>query len=181
MKPIRLVLLATLILFAGCIGQEAAPAAQNQTLPQENAGPGETAPATPEVTGNITAPSSVTAPAEGTTLPPENPSENGTEENGSGIQNPEPQPAIAPAGLSFGNGSYIIALDDASVIPASSEPCGIFSLWSSNGSLIEKMFICPGESEIWRSPDDSSYRIFVVQVAAPYSGSGAWAKVIVFG
>jgi hypothetical protein len=178
MKPIRLVLLATLILFAGCIGQEAHPVAQNQTLPQENAGPGETAPAIPAVSGNLTVSPPENVTAGGNVTPPsENPQDNNTVTP----QNPEPQPMIAPAGLSFGNGSYIIALDDASVIPASSEPCGIFSLWSSNGSLIEKMFICPGESEIWRSPDDSSYRIFVVQVAAPYSGSGAWAKVIVFG
>jgi hypothetical protein len=181
MKQMRLVLLAIFMLFAGCLAQEAAvPATQNQTSSQDAALQANISAPEPEISANLTiaAADGVQMPANETN-PAWNPEGNESSPGNNETQNPEP--VKPPDGLVFGNGSYVLAFDDASVIPASSEPCGIFSLWAANGSLIEKMFICPGESEIWRSPDDSSYRIRVVQVAAPYSGSGAWAKVIVFG
>ncbi|MDD5172446.1 MAG: hypothetical protein PHF60_05420, partial [Candidatus ainarchaeum sp.] len=75
-----------------------------------------------------------------------------------------------------------LVLDDISLIPTSSEPCGIFSVRSgSDGAILDKMLICPGESQNWVSPDGDGYRIFVVKVAAGYGGQEKWAKVIIYG
>jgi len=181
MKPLRLVLLAVFMLFAGCLAQEhTVPATTNQTPSQEAAPQANESAPEPEISANLTI-----AIADETQIPGNetNPAGNpdGNESPQGDNETLNPGPAKPPEGLVFGNGSYILAFDDASVIPASSEPCGIFSLWTTNGSLIEKMFICPGESEIWRSPEGASYRIKVVQVAAGYTGSGAWAEVFIFG
>ncbi|MCI0503717.1 hypothetical protein L0Y65_03320 [Candidatus Micrarchaeota archaeon] len=195
----RLILLALMLLLAGCLGQEAAPPAQNQSAAQDAmtsanpVPPQDNATAIPEASGNLTVAPSDSPPAGGSiTSPSENPqgNETGTPQNHApdgtsppalGAEDPKPGTRNPPEGLAFANGSYVLAFDDASVIPVSSEPCGIFSLWAINGTLLEKMLICPGESEVWASPEGATYRIEVVSVAAGYSGAEAWAKVIIFG
>ena len=86
-----------------------------------------------------------------------------------------------PEGILFGNSSYLLVLDDVSVVPVSDEPCGIFSIrHSADGSVIEKLFICPGDSQYWTSEEGNSYRIYVVKVAAGYTQEEKWAKVLIF-
>ena len=170
----RLILLVFAIMLAGCVTQETAENSSNLTMPPSISPPANDSQiAMPhlETSGNISAIPDETIPQNET---PESPPINETP------QNPEPQIPRPPEGLSFANNSYVIALDDVSLVPTSAEPCGIFSLWTANGSLIEKMFICPGQSEMWDSPDGGSYRILVIKVAGGYTGH-KWAQVIVYG
>ncbi len=170
----RLILLVFAIMLAGCVTQETAENSSNLTDPPSISPPAndsQIAVPPPETSGNISI------------IPDETPLQNETPEAPQinvTPQNTEPAPPKPPEGLAFANNSYVIALDDVSIVPTSAEPCGIFSLWAANGSLIEKMFICPGQSEMWVSPDGGSYRILVVKVAGGYTGH-AWAQVIVYG
>src|SRR5262249_40849415 len=90
-------------------------------------------------------------------------------------------PPKAPEGLEFPGSNYSLVLDDVSVIPSSSGPCGIFSVRDPSGIILDKLLICPPESDTWRSPEGHLYRIRVDEVAAGYSGGGNWAKVEIFG
>lgn len=84
-------------------------------------------------------------------------------------------------GLYFGNGSYVLVLDDA-VLPAYEGTCGLFSIkYASNYSTITQFIECPAGSETWISPDGHEYRIMVVEVAAGYTKEALWAEVIIFG
>jgi len=170
----RLVLLVFAILLAGCVTQETAGNSSNLTGQPSISPPANDSQAAmppPETSGNITA------------IPDETPAQNETPQAppiNETPQNPEPEIPRPPEGLAFANSSYVIALDDVSLVPTSAEPCGIFSLWAANGTLVEKMFICPGQSEMWDSPDGGSYRILVLKVAGGYTGH-KWAQVIVYG
>jgi hypothetical protein len=170
----RSILLVFAILLAGCITPEAARNDSNQSVlptPQIPAPEAQVSQPIPETSGNISALPDETIPKNET---PESPPINETP------QNPMPETQTPPEGLAFGSNRYIIALDDVSLVPTSAEPCGIFSLRMADGSLIEKMFICPGQSEMWDGPDGGSYRILVVKVAGGYTGH-KWAQVIVYG
>jgi hypothetical protein len=95
---------------------------------------------------------------------------------------PEVPPEPEKKGLAFGGGRYLLVLDDASLVPTSEEPCGIFSIrLASDYSVLDKTIICPGESDTWFDEAGHGYRIFVVKVAAGYSGSGSWADVRIYG
>jgi hypothetical protein len=195
----RFVFFAIVLLLSGCVFQGQPNASVASQPPSQN--PAQEPAAV--VSGNITeiaepAPPPAAPPAEeanGSAVPPaatnESPSqspeqapapENTTapfpQENGSA----QPaSPAEAP-GLEFGNGSYRIVLEDLSVIPASEEPCGIFSIRSAgSGDVLEKIFICPGDSQQWVGPDNHSFRILVVETAAGYTKEARWARVIVYG
>lgn len=160
-----------LLLVSGCI-QQPQENQTNQTPPVMGpanqsppaAPPNVTPPqAPPEITGNITE------------QPP--PVQNGTNQTGNGTAAPQ-----NPKGLLFGDGKYLLVLDDVSVIPSSEEPCGIFSIRNATDySVYEKMLICPPESESWTSPENHIYRIKVLKVAAGYSGGGSWVDVIIYG
>ncbi len=188
-----------LILLSGC--------AQQPQAPPSPASPGQnisnaSQPAVPaQITGNITqnpapppgalanqsanatSPSNTTnttANATNTTLP-----ENGTANNtapspGNGT-NASSANQTVPSGLRFPDSSYTLVLDDVSLIPNSQGPCGIFSIRDQNGSIMDKMLICPPESVYWTAPDGHLYRIRVEKVAAGYSTQENWAQVSIFG
>ncbi|MFN7991104.1 MAG: hypothetical protein U0R44_03005 [Candidatus Micrarchaeia archaeon] len=122
--------------------------------------------AVPAGTGNGTAPQ-----ATANATPAEAPGNPGPNQTG------EP----AKAGLPFAGGKYRIVLDDVSTIPTSAEPCGIFSITDQTGSVLEKMLICPPDSETWTDQDGRTFRIRVLKVAAGYSHQVTWAQVIVVG
>lgn len=87
-------------------------------------------------------------------------------------------------GLPFGNGAYLLVLDDVSVSHDTLSPCGIFSIrYAENASVIKGSdFIgCPPDSHQWRSPSNASYRIRIEKVAAGYSEQAMWAQVSIFG
>lgn len=179
MRPSTIALFIAFALFFGCTVQGTANSAQNDsgktTVPNPPAeqganitAPPSVPPAPTEASANISAPP--TLPHTPTT------NETGPADSANGTANPAPE----QDGLSFGNGSYFIALDDVSLVPTSQEPCGIFSLHSSEGELLDKLFICPGQSETWEGPDGASFRILVVKVAGGYAGT-KWAQVIVYG
>jgi hypothetical protein len=174
------------LLLAGCLSQEAAqagPEAPQQPAPAQQASP--PAGPVPEISGNISA--ATQAHADAAAPEPENDTDISANGPGADSEAPErPQNASGPDGsetggaLAFAGGNYTIMLDDVSIIPVSTEPCGIFSLHEKDGSLIEKLLICTGESEYWQSPGGGTYRIHVLKVAAGYSGN-KWAQVIVYG
>ena len=152
------ILLMALLLVSGCLQ----PAPQNMT---EN----ETPPfKTPPMHFNR---SPLPQPPQVPPAPPP-PPVNQTPANQTPPTEPEPEP---PAGWHFG--PHILVLDDVSVIPNSDEPCGIFSIRdASDDTVLDKKIICPGESAYWEG-----YRIFVVKVAAGYSGGENWADVRIYG
>lgn len=85
-------------------------------------------------------------------------------------------------GIPFANGNYLLVLDDVSYPTTSAEPCGIFSIaHAGNLSVAERLIICPGDSKSWVSPDGHGYRILVKEVAAGYTKETMWADVIIFG
>ena len=160
-------------------GNITAPPRQNQTTPESG---NESNPSTNQSTpqpGNQT--NQTTNPQQNQTTPQPGNQTNQSASNENPPEETPPQPAI-PQGLAFGNGSYLLVLDDVSIIPTSSGPCGIFSVrLASDGSVLDKMLICTGESENWVSPDGGSHRILVVNVAAGYGGQEKWAKVMIYG
>ena len=161
---------ASFLVVLGCVSQpienktnetNISPPSVNVTAPPANI--------TPIISGNITE-------------TPESPTPNITITNQTDPEEPQtpevPPEEIPekPKGLAFG-GKYLLVLDDVSIIPTSDEPCGIFSILdSSDYSVLEKEIICPGESKMF-----SGYRIFVVKVAAGYTGGGNWADVRIYG
>lgn len=168
--------LVLVLLFLGCL----------QQTPPVSLTPNETTPATPPVNVtplsppvNITNESvagSVSEAIEGNiTIQNQSVDENQTNES---VQ--PGAPALEPAGIAFANGRYILVLDDVSV--TSSEPCGIFSVrYAENGSVIDRLLICPPNSQNWLSPEGALYRIYVIKVAAGYAHEENWARVIIFG
>ncbi|MFH0884696.1 MAG: hypothetical protein V1861_03220 [Candidatus Micrarchaeota archaeon] len=181
----RCIPIALFILLVGCLGANP----EQPQLPNESAPPPQPAPqpsaqqanqtSEPFVSGNITA--LPETPAANATNASDNQGGNNTTTVAPIPPERPPQPE-KPEGLLFANGSYSLALDDVSVIPTSEEPCGIFSIrHPANGTVIEKFFLCPGESQNWESPEGGSYRILVVEVAAGYTKEAKWARVIIFG
>ncbi|HSB46370.1 MAG TPA: hypothetical protein VLD37_00010 [Candidatus Bilamarchaeum sp.] len=169
----KFVALALLVLLFGCIS-ETNPAA-NVTHPA-NVSPSNTTPPA-NTSANVTPP-----PIAGNITEAPKPSTNQTApENDSNVTPPPPAPENPP-GLAFGGGRYLLVLDDASVVPSSKEPCGIFSIrLAEDYSLLDKTIICPGESFVWRDESGHAFRIFVVKVAAGYSGTGSWVDVRIYG
>lgn len=83
-------------------------------------------------------------------------------------------------GLVFGEGDYILVLDDLSLDKP--EPCAIISIYDSNTQeQLEQAKICPGEEYYWTSPENHVYRIVVIETAAGYSYGAAWANIIIYG
>ena len=162
------------LLLAGCLQQ---PPAVSLT-------PNETPIATPPV--NVTPPATITneSVAGGSVSIEGNITvQNSTAINESANETANesvPSGPATPAGIAFANGSYLLVLDDVSV-SGPSAPCGIFSVRYSNGSVIDRLLICPPNSQNWLSPEGSTYRIYVIEVAAGYTHEENWARVIIFG
>ncbi len=169
----RIVIIAlAMLLLLGCIQQpreNPAPASgspnasvqvQNQTPPAQNITPGEAV----INESNITAQNASTASVSNMS--------NGT------IPNATANATVQRPALPFGN--YSLVLDDVSIVPSSSEPCGIFSITALNGSVMDRFVVCPPQSRTWIAPDGHAYRIFVKKVAAGYGGV-EWADVTIFG
>lgn len=183
----RIVLIPlTMLLLLGCIQQppENPAPAPNATVPAQNQTPhprqNETGVQNTPQTGSVINESNITARNAGTvgvsnlsngTL------SNATLPNVTGPSAPENATAQRPV-LPFGN--YSLALDDVSIIPSSSGPCGIFSISAGNGSVMDRFMVCPRQSRTWIAPDGHAYRIFVKKVAAGYGGV-EWADVTIFG
>ncbi|MDD5340285.1 MAG: hypothetical protein PHV13_03475 [Candidatus ainarchaeum sp.] len=169
----RIMLIAlSMLLLLGCTQQptenptpangtpNATVPADNQTQPVQNLTPGESVINESNMTAQNASTGNVSNISNGT-LP--NATANAT--------------APLPAGIQFGN--YSLVLDDVSIIPSSSEPCGIFSI-AANGTVVDRFVACPGQSRTWIAPDGHAYRIFVKKVAAGYGGT-EWADVTIFG
>ncbi len=189
----RLLVLAVIaLMLSGCLQQAAPP--QNATPPQPQPIPpsvNTTPPVQNQTSGNISQ-----APPP---LPPNitlNQTGNQSQGNRSGNATTSNQTSnqttnytstsnttvpAKPAGLPFPDSSYSLFLDDVSLVPTSSEPCGIFSIRDSNNSIMDKLLICPPESADWTSPEGHLYRIRVDEVAAGYTMQTNWAKVEIFG
>ena len=151
-------LLMALLLISGCTQKAPENVTENETPfktpPMHfNRSP---LPQPPQVPANVT--------------PPPPPANESPPANETPPEEPEPS-----KGWHFG--PHILVLDDVSVIPNSDEPCGIFSIRdASDDTVLDKKIICPGESAYW-----AGYRIFVVKVAAGYSGGENWADVRIYG
>jgi hypothetical protein len=181
----RIVLVTlALLLLLGCIQQP----------PAENVTPGS--PAKVNTAGNsmpnVTAPQNQTPPAQNTTgnesvinesnITVQNASipGNATIPNATNLTTPNETSSAAGQHPTLPFGDYSLVLNDVSIVPASSAPCGIFSITAANGSIMDQFVACPRQSHTWIAPDGHAYRIFVVKVAAGYGGV-EWADAIVFG
>lgn len=166
---IMLIVLATLLLL-GCIQQPPVNPAPNATAPEQN----QTPPPHQNETGVENVPQNESVINESSIT-----AQNLSAGNASNITFPNATAnatAQRPA-LSFGN--YSLVLDDVSIVPSSSEPCGIFSI-TANGTAVDRFVACPRQSRTWIAPDGHAYRIFVKKVAAGYGGY-EWADVTIFG
>ncbi len=186
-KPRHLLALSAiaLILISGCT--------QSPASPGQNISNASQPPVPAQATGNITqnpAPppgalagqNNTTASANNTNVsaPPPANSTNNTVPS-PGADNTSSANQTVPAGLQFPESNYTLVLDDVSLVPNSQSPCGIFSIRDANNSILDKMLICPPDSEYWTAPDGHLYRIRVEQVAAGYSTEQNWAQVSIFG
>ncbi|MBI5227208.1 hypothetical protein HY988_01350 [Candidatus Micrarchaeota archaeon] len=98
-------------------------------------------------------------------------------ENGTSNKTSKPK-----SGLVFGDGPYLLFLDDISTNSDTNSACGIFSIsYAENQSEITRLLICPGVSDYWRSPDGHTYRIFVEKVVPGYTKESNWAQISIFG
>lgn len=85
-------------------------------------------------------------------------------------------------GIHFGDNKYILVLIDISMQRNEIGYCALFEIVEvENGSSLQKMQICPGDDATWASPEGMVYRIKVFDTAAGYSGRARWAKVAVYG
>jgi hypothetical protein len=91
------------------------------------------------------------------------------------------QGAIQPEGLPFPGSNYSLYLDDVSLVPNAQAPCGIFSIRDPSGAVMDKLLICPPDSEYWTSPEGHMYRIRADEVAAGYTKTANWAEAEIFG
>ncbi len=183
----RIVLITlAMLLLLGCIRQptENPAPAPNATVPAQNQTPpprqNETGVQSTPQTESVINESNLTIlnPGVGNVSSPGNGTlSNATLPNVTGPSAPENATARRPV-LPFGN--YSLVLDDVSIIPSSSEPCGIFSIVAGNGPVMDRFVICPRQSRTWVAPDGHAYRIFVKKVAAGYGGV-EWADVTIFG
>jgi hypothetical protein len=172
----RIVLIAlSVLLLLGCIRQPpenpppasypANASASSQPPPAQNITPGESVINESNITARNASTGSVSNLSNGT-LPP------------APLPDATTNATVQRPALPFGN--YSLVLDDVSVIPSSSEPCGIFSITAVNGSIADRFVVCPRQSRTWIAPDGHAYRIFVKKVAAGYGGV-EWADVTIFG
>ncbi len=186
----RLLVLAVIaLMLSGCLQQPEPAPPGNATTPQPQPAPppaNATPPAQNQTSGNISqAPLPQPIPANITPNQTGNQSQgnqNGSATNQTFNQTTNYTSASnAPEGLPFPDSNYSLFLDDVSLVPTSSEPCGIFSIRDRNQSILDKMLICPPESADWTSPEGHLYRIRVDEVAAGYTMQTNWAKVEIFG
>lgn len=185
----RFVCMAMFLLLSACINQQQAPQAPNETSQSlQDAGPSSALPAQQiPILGNITAipeaaaEPDLNAPAGETANQTPDSAANQTGNTADSGGNALAQPPPIPEGILFGNSSYLLVLDDVSIVPVSDEPCGIFSIrHSANGSVLERMFICPGDSQYYHDDAGKEYRIFVVKAASGYTEQEKWASVLIF-
>ncbi len=94
-------------------------------------------------------------------------------------ENEVQEPPAIPEGIHLGG--YLLVLDDVVIYPESSEDCGAFSIMLTNGTVVDKLLICEGQSKYWITPEGHKYRIFVVKLAAGYTMQENWADVRVYG
>ncbi len=189
----RLLVLAFILalMLSGCLQQPEPATPQNATPPQPQPIPPSgnlTPPAQNQTSGNISqAPLPQPPPANITLNQTGNQSQgnkggNATTSNQTFNQTTNGTSASnAPAGLPFPDSNYSLFLDDVSLVPTSSGPCGIFSIRDQSQSILDKMLICPPESADWTSPEGHLYRIRVDEVAAGYTMQTNWAEVEIFG
>lgn len=177
-----LAIIALALLLSGCTSQNAASPQANSTPntpPQVN----QSEPAAPEQnlsSGNITKnpapPPSALNQTNSTNVSNSINSSVSTPSNATNSTVPQ-----RPSGLDFAGGNFTLVLDDVSLVPNAQGPCGIFSIRDRNGSIIDKLLICPPESQDWVAPGGHLYRIRVEKVAAGYSTRENWAQVSIFG
>jgi hypothetical protein len=173
MKAVLPILAIIALLVCGCAQQPAQSNSTEQPNASSNATPPQAQPNQTVYSGNITAPPK---PPPSNSTNQTQPTANQTSANQT---NQNSTPALAP-GLPFPESNYSLHLDDVSLVPSSSGPCGIFSVRDQNGTILDKLLICPSESQDWVSPQGHLYRIRVDQVAAGYSTQENWAKVEIF-
>jgi len=83
--------------------------------------------------------------------------------------------------LTFGNGEYLLILEDIAIGTGNEIDCGLFRIiYSSDLQEIKRLIICSAQETLWISPKGDSYRIKVVNVAAGYSKNSRWASVIIY-
>lgn len=81
-------------------------------------------------------------------------------------------------GILFGDGAYLLVLEDISV----SDSCALMSVnFAANQSEITKLKGCPGKDVNWVSSEGRIFRIKVIKTAAGYTYAEKWASVIIFG
>jgi len=169
-------LLAAALLLAGCVSENAGPAAPNVSvpavLPNATSAPNTTA------AQNITLQENVSANLT-PIMPPANATANETipapQYNATGTNQTQNL-----TGILFGEGRYLLVIEDMTV--PDGEACALMSVaYASNSSVITKLDICPGESQNWVSPEGRVFRIAVYKTAAGYTGAGKWAQVAIYG
>jgi hypothetical protein len=82
------------------------------------------------------------------------------------------------SGILFGNGSYLLVLEDISTI----DNCALLAITHSpNQSEITKLKGCPSKDVNWVSPEGRVFRIKIVKTAAGYTKNESWADIRVYG
>lgn len=179
--------LAAALLLSGCLQQaEGSPQPPSQNSAPPSAAPGPenaTPPAQNLSSGNISqAPPPTQAYNQSMNLTNQSMNQSQGSQSGNATNSTAPaNETTKPAGLPFPGSNYSLFLDDVSLVPTSSEPCGIFSIRDASSSILDKLLICPPESQDWTSPEGHLYRIRVDEVAAGYTMQTNWAKVEIFG
>lgn len=81
-------------------------------------------------------------------------------------------------GILFGNGTYLLVLEDISTV----DDCALMAVhFAANQSEITKLKGCPGQDVNWASPEGRIFRIKVIKTAAGYAYAGKWAQVVIYG
>lgn len=87
----------------------------------------------------------------------------------------------APAGIEFGN--YSLVLEDLTlptgIDKASCASLAVYDL--ENGTVLDRLEVCPGQDAYWVAPDGHAWRIVVYETAPGYTLNEKWAKMAVFG
>jgi hypothetical protein len=82
------------------------------------------------------------------------------------------------SGIPFGDGTYLLVLEDISII----DNCALMAVhFALNQSEITKLKGCEGKDVNWISPEGRIFRIKVLKTAAGYTKNENWVQIQIYG